>query len=97
MKLLKLKPSKLNTHSKQESRSSNIGKRLLNKSKSSQALLTGELPEETQFRQDKEALEKETFRLEVHETILKSDREESELALDRIRKSANNTKESLRQ
>lgn len=67
------------------------------KSKSSQALLTGELPEETQFRQDKQALEQETFRLEVHETILKSDREESELALDRIRKSANNTKESLRQ
>ena len=85
-------------HSKLELKSLNIGRQLQNKSKSSQALLTGEIPEEElQFRRDKETLEKEAFRLEVHDTILKSDREESELALDRIKKSANNTKESLRQ
>ena len=68
------------------------------KSKSRQALLTGEVPkEELQFRKDKAELEKEAFRLEVHETILKSDKDQSELALDRIKKSSNNTKESLRQ
>ena len=68
------------------------------KSKSRTALLTGEVPkEELQFRKDKADLEKEAFRLEVHETILKSDKDQSEIALDRIKKSSNNTREALRQ
>ena len=84
-------------HSKLELKSLKIEGQLQNKSKSSQALLTGEIPEELQFRRDKETLLKEAFRLEVHDTILISDREESELALDRIKKNANNMKESPRQ
>jgi golgin subfamily B member 1 len=68
------------------------------KSKSRTALLTGEVPkEELQFRKEKAELEREVFRLEVHETILKSDLKESEAALDRIKKSSNKTKEALRQ
>lgn len=68
------------------------------KSKSRRALLTGEVPkEELDFRRDKAELEKEIFRLEVHETILKSDKNQSELALDRVVKSSSNTKEKLRQ
>jgi hypothetical protein len=68
------------------------------KSKSRQALLTGEVPkEELDFKRDKEILQKEVFRLEVHETFLLSDKKESELSLDRIKKASNNTKESLRQ
>ena len=68
------------------------------KSKSRQAMLTGEVPkEELDFRRDKEILEKEVFRLEVHETFLRYDKEDSDLSLDRIKKASNNTKESLRQ
>jgi hypothetical protein len=63
---------------KQESRSSNIGKRLLNKSKPSQALLTGELPEETQpgARKHRKKLSISSTRNDT-----KSDSEESELFL----------------
>jgi len=68
------------------------------KSKSRRALLTGEVPkEELDFRKEKAELERETFRLEVHETILKSDKSESEVALDRINKSFSMAKEKLRQ
>ena len=68
------------------------------KSKSRQALLTSEVPkEELDFRRDKEILEKEVFRLKVHETFLRYDKEKSDLSLDRIKKASNNTKESLRQ
>jgi hypothetical protein len=68
------------------------------KSKSRTAMLTGEKPkEQVQFEKDKGELEKELFRLSVHQTILKSDLDESEMALDRIKKSSNNTREALRQ
>lgn len=68
------------------------------KSKSRQALLTGEKPkEELDFLRDKEILQKEVFRLAVHDTFLRIDKEQSELELDRIKKASSNTKESLRQ
>ena len=68
------------------------------KSKSRTAMLTGEVPkEELQFRKEKAELENEIFRLEVHETILKSDKSQSEQERTKIKKSSNNIIEELRQ
>lgn len=76
----------------------NLWKSTSKKSKSRTALLTGEVPkEEIQFRKDKLALEKEIFRLEVHQTILRSDKNQSEKELDKIKRGSNRTIEALRQ
>lgn len=68
------------------------------KSKSRTALLTGEVPkEELQYRKERLELEREIFRLEVHETILKSDKSQSEKELGKIKRGSNRTIETLRQ
>jgi hypothetical protein len=68
------------------------------KKRSRQAMITGEIPlEEQEFLRDKAQLEKEIFRLEIIENVLKMDKEKSEGLLDNIRRDANACEESLKQ
>lgn len=60
-------------------------------------MLTGEIPpEEQEFIRDKQALEKEIFRLEVIESVLLSDKQSSDTLLDNIKRDANNCVECLK-
>ena len=64
---------------------------------SKQALSTGEImPEEIEFKKDKAQLEKDLFRLEVIENIIKSEKEANEETLDSLQKSFDESKEALR-
>lgn len=68
------------------------------KKRSRQAMLTGEIPpEEQEFIRDKQLLEKEIFRLEVIESVLLSDKQQSDTLLENIKRDANNCVESLKQ
>lgn len=61
-------------------------------------MLTGEIPpEEQEFIRDKQLLEKEIFRLEVIESVLLSDKQQSDTLLENIKRDANNCVESLKQ
>jgi hypothetical protein len=72
--------------------------KLTNKKKRSrQAMITGEIPpEEQEFMKDKAALEKEIFRLEVIENVLKGDKNSSEKLLENTKRDANVCEESLK-
>lgn len=68
------------------------------KKRSRQAMITGEIPlEEQEFLRDKAQLEKEIFRLEIIENVLKMDKEKSEGLLYNIMRDANACEESLKQ
>ena len=68
------------------------------KKRSRQAMITGEIPQEEQeFLRDKGAMEKDIFRLEIIENVLKSDKNCSEELLENIKRDANNCEESLKQ
>jgi len=61
-------------------------------------MITGEIPpEEQDFLNDKAALEKEIFRLEIIENVLLSDKQASDHLLETIKRDANNCEESLKQ
>jgi len=73
--------------------------KLTNKKKRSrQAMITGEIPpEEQEFLKDKTALEKDIFRLEVIENVLKSDKNASEKLLENTKRDANVCEEKLKE
>lgn len=54
------------------------------------------MPEEIEFKKDKAQLEKDLFRLEVIENIIKSEKEANEETLDSLQKSFDESKEALR-
>ena len=61
-------------------------------------MITGEIPQEEQdFMRDKAQLEKEIFRLEIIENVIKSDKDLSDGLLDNIKRDANACEESLKQ
>ena len=61
-------------------------------------MITGEIPQEEQdFMRDKAQLEKEIFRLEIIENVIKSDKDLSDGLLDNIKLDANACEESLKQ
>ena len=67
------------------------------KKRSRQAMITGEIPlEEQEFLRDKAQLEKEIFRLEIIENVLKMDKDKSEGLLNNIMRDANACEESLK-
>lgn len=50
------------------------------------ALVTGEIPEdEIEFRRDKSKIEKDLFRLEVLENIIKDDKDQDKILLDSLK------------
>lgn len=50
------------------------------------SLLAGEiLPEEIEYKKDRDQLDKEIFRLEVLENIIKSDKDQDQSALDSLK------------
>lgn len=60
-------------------------------------MITGEIPpEEQEFLNDKAALEKEIFRLEVIENLLLTDKESSDTLFETLKRDANNCVESLK-
>jgi len=60
-------------------------------------MITGEIsPEEQDFLDAKAQIEKEIFRLEVIESVLLSDKNDSEKLLEDIKRDANNCDESLK-
>lgn len=61
------------------------------------AEMNGEmLPEEIEFKKDKDQLEKDLFRLQVLENIIKSDKESNDEALKSIEEHYDKSKEALR-
>lgn len=64
---------------------------------SRQALLTGELPpEEIEFMKDKGELEKEVYRLEVIESVIKATKEQDEQALKSMKEHYSESRDSLK-